>query len=278
MPRTRLDKDYYAILGLHPEATQEEIRRAYRRLALEWHPDRRPGDPTAAERFKEISEAYAVLIDPAKRREYDQSRRAGAPGGFRHSQEDLFRDLFADPVASGIFEELAREFERIGMRVDRHYFQRTLFGGRAVVMSGIFVITPLTPVLALFRLARAALRGPQTAGSVAGAEAKPLPFGPGLLGTLAQVGRRLLGLPAPRAQAPSMAPEDVSLPLHLSRSEAEQGGRRRITLNWVWGPEEVLVTIPPGTRHGTWLRLRGKGRPRPDGSRGDAYLAVEIAE
>jgi curved DNA-binding protein CbpA len=99
MARTRLDRDYYAILGLHPEATEEEIRRAYRRLALEWHPDQRPGDPRAAERFKEISEAYAVLINAPRRREYDQARQAGAAGSFRHTQEDLFRDLFTDPRA-----------------------------------------------------------------------------------------------------------------------------------------------------------------------------------
>src|SRR5262249_30789680 len=121
-PRARFDKDYYRTIGLHPEATDDEIRRAYRRLALEWHPDRRPRDATAAERFKEISEAYAVLIDPARRRDYDAARRAGAPGAFRANRDDLFRDLFANARASAIFEELAREFERIGMRVDRQYF------------------------------------------------------------------------------------------------------------------------------------------------------------
>ena len=137
MPRAGADKDYYAILGIRREATEEEIRKAYRRLALEWHPDRRPGDPRAADRFKEISEAYAVLIDPAKRREYDEVSRAGATGAFRHSQEDLLRDLFADPRASGIFEDLAREFERMGMRVDGRTFRQTLFGGRAVVVGGV---------------------------------------------------------------------------------------------------------------------------------------------
>src|SRR3990172_10633708 len=118
--RTRQAKDYYGILGVHPEATADEIRKAYRRLALEWHPDRRAGDARAEERFKEISEAYAVLMDPAKRREYDGARQAGAPGAFRHSREEIFRDLFADPRASAIFEELAREFERMGMQVSRH--------------------------------------------------------------------------------------------------------------------------------------------------------------
>jgi DnaJ-class molecular chaperone len=71
-PRTRSGNNSYQILGvLHPRAPEDEVRRAYRRLALQWHPDRNPGEPQAAERFKEISEAYAVLIDPATRREYD---------------------------------------------------------------------------------------------------------------------------------------------------------------------------------------------------------------
>src|SRR5215467_3843878 len=75
MARARLDKDYYAILGVSRAATEDEIRRAYRRQALEWHPDRRPGDAQAAERFREVSEAYAVLVNPARRREYDDLAR-----------------------------------------------------------------------------------------------------------------------------------------------------------------------------------------------------------
>jgi DnaJ-class molecular chaperone len=65
----------------------------------------------------------------------------------------------------------------------------------------------------------------------------------------------------------------VILPLPLTRAEAERGARKRVALD---GDSEILVTVPSGTCPGTRLRLRGKGRPRPDGSRGDAYLAVEI--
>jgi DnaJ-class molecular chaperone len=280
MARAGLDKNYYAILGVPREATEEEIRRAYRRQALEWHPDRRPGEPRAAERFREISEAYAVLINPARRREYDEASRAGAAGTFGHSQDELFRDLFADPRASAIFEELAREFERMGMRVDRHYFRHTLFGGRAVVVGGVFVISPLTLLPPLFRIARAVLRGARAAPPVRGKEARSLPDQRrGLFATLARVGRSLLAQPAEMASAPAGgAPEDVTLPLRLTHREAQVGGERCVTLDWTRGPEEVKVTIPQGVRSGTRLRLRGKGRPRHDGSRGDAYLAVEIVE
>src|SRR5499427_1341279 len=280
MARTGLDKDYYAILGVPRKATEEDIRRAYRRQALTWHPDRRQDDPRAAERFREISEAYAVLISPARRREYDEASRAGAAGTFRHSQDELFRDLFANPRASAVFEELAREFERMGMRADRDYFRHTLFGGRAVVVGGVFVISPLTLLPPLFRVARAALRGARAAAPVKDREARPLPGqGRGLFATLARVGRSLLMQSGDVAPDPAGgAPEDVTLRLRLTRREAQLGSERRVTLNWRRGPEEVKVTIPPGIRPGTQLRLRGKGRRRPDGSRGDAYLAVEIVE
>jgi molecular chaperone DnaJ len=71
-------KDYYAILGVSREATQEEIKRAYRQLALKYHPDRNPGDKAAEERFKEINEAYAVLSDPERRARYDRGLLGGA--------------------------------------------------------------------------------------------------------------------------------------------------------------------------------------------------------
>jgi curved DNA-binding protein CbpA len=280
MPRVGAGKDYYATLGVPQEATEDEIRKAYRRLALEWHPDRRPGDARAGDRFKEISEAYAVLASPAKRREYDEASRPGSTGAFHHSQHDLLRDLFADPRASSIFDELAREFVRLGLRVDARTFRHTLFGGRAVVVGGVFVISPLTILPPLLRIARAALGGARGAAPVAGREAAPLPArGRGLLGTLARVGRSLFARPGgtPSIGAGS-APEDVSLPLRLTRREAELGANRPVTIDWARGPEEVRVKIPPGIRPGTRLRLRGKGRSRGDGSRGDAYLVVEIED
>jgi molecular chaperone DnaJ len=75
-------KDYYAALGVPAAATADEIKKAYRRLAKRHHPDANKSDPKAAERFKEISEAYNVLGDEAKRKQYDEMRRLGAFGGF----------------------------------------------------------------------------------------------------------------------------------------------------------------------------------------------------
>ncbi len=86
-------KDYYKILGVDREADEQEIKRAYRKLALKYHPDKNPEDPSAEERFKEINEAYEVLGDADKRAKYDrlgssyrQWERAGQPGGFDWSQ------------------------------------------------------------------------------------------------------------------------------------------------------------------------------------------------
>lgn len=118
-------KDYYAILGVGPEATPEEIKRAYRRLALRWHPDRNPGNPEAEERFKEIAEAYSVLIDPEKRSRYDAARRQKV--AFSYSQEEILRDLFSNPYASGFFQELLRDFERHGLRFDHPFFYCIFF-------------------------------------------------------------------------------------------------------------------------------------------------------
>lgn len=74
--------DYYAVLGVSASATQDEIKKQYRKLAAKLHPDKNPNDPAAADRFKEISEAYQVLGDAEKRKQYDDMRRLGAFGGF----------------------------------------------------------------------------------------------------------------------------------------------------------------------------------------------------
>ena len=86
--RDYLDKDFYAVLGVTKTASADEIKKAYRKLARQFHPDANAGDPKAEEKFKEISEAYDVLSDDAKRREYDEMRQyggsfgGGMPGGF----------------------------------------------------------------------------------------------------------------------------------------------------------------------------------------------------
>src|SRR5215471_14337797 len=136
------DLDPYTVLGVTPGASDEEIKRAYRRLALRHHPDRNLGDPRAAARFKEISAAYAVLMDPGRRRAYDTGRRrdtrgtaGSAPGPFGAGrEEDLFRDLFTDPRLTAVFADLAREAQRQGLRFDPAFVSDLFFGGQGVVV------------------------------------------------------------------------------------------------------------------------------------------------
>ena len=104
-------RDYYEVLGLTKGAGEEEIKKAYRKLAIKYHPDKNPGDKAAEESFKELGEAYEVLSEPQKRSAYDQyghaafDRRAGGSGrgGGFHDPFDVFREVFG---GGGIFDDL----------------------------------------------------------------------------------------------------------------------------------------------------------------------------
>ena len=78
-----LEKDYYKALGVAKDANAADIKKAYRKLAREFHPDKNPGNADAESRFKEVSEAYDVLSDEAKRKEYDEARSVFAGGAYR---------------------------------------------------------------------------------------------------------------------------------------------------------------------------------------------------
>lgn len=112
-------KDYYSILGIAKSSSPEEIKKAYRKLALKYHPDRNKDDKNAESKFKEISEAYAVLSDPDKRKQYDMF---GADGfQRRYSQEDIFHDFD--------FGSLFREFGFGGGGRTQNIFSQ-FFGGQ----------------------------------------------------------------------------------------------------------------------------------------------------
>lgn len=116
--------DYYELLGVSRDATAQEIKKAYRKLAVEWHPDKNPDNAEAIERFREISEAYEVLKDPDKRAAYDRyghaafqqgGRASAGPGGF-HDPMDIFREVFGGGAGGGIFEEFFGGGSRTGPR------------------------------------------------------------------------------------------------------------------------------------------------------------------
>src|SRR6266446_5739718 len=102
-------RDYYEVLGVEKAADDEEIKKAYRKMAVKYHPDKNPGDKAAEEKFKELGEAYEVLCDPQKRAAYDQyghaafDRRAGGFAGGFHDPFEVFREVFG---GGSIFEDL----------------------------------------------------------------------------------------------------------------------------------------------------------------------------
>jgi len=116
-------KDYYQILGVPRNVTEEQIKKAYRKLAMQYHPDRNPGkEQWANEKFKEINEAFSVLGDPEKRRQYDQFGTAGNIG-----------DIFGSPYTRTTFEDLMKDFGGSGLGFD---FLDDIFGD-ALKGSGV---------------------------------------------------------------------------------------------------------------------------------------------
>jgi DnaJ-class molecular chaperone len=283
-------KEYYEILGLKENASAEEIRKAYRKLALHYHPDRNRGDATAEERFKAISEAYAVLTDPDKRRRYDCARATGAgmraeaqaePWAYT-SQEDILRDLLRNRDAAAIFEELTREFQRMGFRFDDGFVRHTFFGGRGVVFGGIFFGGPFggrrhrrrEDVGAFGR--QTADWGPRLGDRAAAGRAGAQQS----VGLFARIGRALQGIGrvARLALGSGQRGADLTQDFVITPAEARQGTRKHLRYARGADFEEVIVTIPAGVQPGTKLRLRGKGLQGMSGAPGDLYLRIHVAE
>ena len=133
-------RDYYEVLGVQRTCTEQELKSAYRKLAMQYHPDRNPGDSVAEEKFKEASEAYSVLADSSKRERYDRFGHAGVNGGGMGSggfEEVIFQDfgdLFGD-LFGGMFGGAAGARRRTraqrgdDLRVDlKLEFEEAVFG------------------------------------------------------------------------------------------------------------------------------------------------------
>jgi DnaJ-class molecular chaperone len=112
-----MQRNYYEILGITRNATAEEIKKAYRRLAIKLHPDTNPDNPDTAEKFKLLTEAYGVLIDPSKKRLYDISRTAG------FDRQNVYDDIFSNTAFSKVFTDLP---------IPQEWIERMLHVGRIV--------------------------------------------------------------------------------------------------------------------------------------------------
>jgi curved DNA-binding protein len=273
-------RDYYEVLGVPRTATAEEIKRAYRQLARKHHPDLQPAAERtkAAERFKEINEAYEVLSDPDKRSKYD------ALGQNWKSGMDFTPPPGAEwrTVDPGEWEDLGGFSDFFGSLFGRPT-GRTGRGGR----GGVRITIPGNDVEAeLFVSLDEMLRG--------GRRRIQLPGGRSLdveipLGTREGTVLRLAGqgepganggppgdlylharlIPHPRYR---VVGDDLEMDLPLWPWQAVLGTEVRIET-----PEgPVTLKVPPGTQSGKRLRLRGRGLPRANGTRGDLYTMVRI--
>jgi molecular chaperone DnaJ len=139
---SNVKRDYYEVLGVARESSEQEIKSAYRKLALQYHPDRNPNNPTAEEQFKECSEAYAILADADKRAAYDRFGHAGVSssmGGFDPSAfqdlNDIFGEFFGIGDLFGGGRRRTRAQRGADLREDLNLrFEEAVFGKEAQVV------------------------------------------------------------------------------------------------------------------------------------------------
>ena len=273
-----LAKDPYAVLGVSKDASQEEIRKAYRRLAKDLHPDLNPGDAEAADRFKEVSAAYGLLGDADKRARYDRGEidasgaeqpehgfyRDYADTGTRYTSSAGFQD-FSD--ASDLFAELFGGGRQTGGRTfrtrgeDRRYrleidFLEAIRGGkrRVTLPDGQTLDVTVPEGVADGQTLR--LRGKGGAGFGGG------PAGDALVDVTVRPHRLF-----------ERRGDDILVELPITIDEAVTGAK--VEVPTVSG--RVSLTIPRGATTGQVLRLRGKGVRRADGhGHGDQLVRLKV--
>jgi curved DNA-binding protein len=303
MPATDY-KDYYALLGINKTATPEEIKKAFRKLAVKYHPDRNPNDKAAEEKFKEISEAYEVLSDTEKRQKYDQFgqywRQAGQGGGPRGAGGVGvdFGGAGFDFSQYGTFEDFINEL--LGR-----------FGGPTGTTGRTSYHTATGPGFNDFSNFNdfAGARAGQTGGRTADREAKlQLTYSEALRGVQKRVsvagetidikipagsraGNRLRIRGKGQADPYTGARGDLYLIVELSPHPFFAFEGDNLVCEVPIAPDEavlgasievptpdgmVTVKIPAGIRSGQSLRLRGKGWSDPKGVRGDQLVKIVI--
>ena len=270
-------KDYYRILGVPEQAREEQVKKAYRQLALEHHPDRNPNDPNSEERFKEITEAYGVLMDPLKRREYDRFRESpftGAQGGpqFGYSQQEIFENMFRQAFGRDIFNDLNTDFKQSGFRTGPDFFGTVFFGtaggiGRFLRMIpgpigkigiGLWLLGSVGSSLYAFKKMK---QGPDSPTKKKA--------GPSLVNSLKNL------LQKPNKTTSGNGDPNLYYHISITPKEALAGAKKMISYQVGENSERIQVSIPPGITSGKKLRLREKGA-RVDSQRGDLILTIQV--
>jgi molecular chaperone DnaJ len=285
------DKDFYKSLGVTSDASDSEIKKAYRKLAKDLHPDKNPGNPAAEQRFKEVSEAYSVLSDEAQRKEYDAVRTmtrggarftagSGPSGGF---SDDVFSGFFSrqsgragaggysagnvnvDDLLSGIFSNGGTGFGGAGygaaaagrdIEATTSLTFRQAVEGDTVTLRREDGSTVTTRVPAGVRDGqKIRLRG----------KGSPGPGGSGDLILVVHVEPHPLY---------GRSGDDLTVTLPVTFPEAALGAQISVP---TFDGSSVTVKLPAGTPSGRTLRVRGKGVRRKDGSHGDLLVNVAVA-
>jgi DnaJ-class molecular chaperone len=279
-PENRLSEDPYKVLGVKKDASQDDIQKAYRKLAKKLHPDLNPGNKQAEDRFKAVTAAYDLLSDAEKRGRFDRGEIDAA--GQERPRQRYYRD-FAE-AAQGEHPYASSEgFADLGDEGDlfSSLFGRARGGGRANIRMRGQDIHFRMPVDFLDAVngatRRITLPDGQTLDVTIPAGARD-----GQMLRLAGKGGPGIG-GGPQGDAfieINVAPhpfftrkgDDIHLDLPVSLSEAVLGGK--ISVPTPTGP--VSMTVPKGSNTGSVLRLRGKGVAKPDKSRGDEYVTLKV--
>ena len=279
MSRDWVDKDFYEVLGVSKDASKADVKKAYRKLAQKFHPDANKGNKDAEARFKEISEAHAILSNEAKRKEYDEMRsfveaggqrfygfRPGESGGnVRINIGDLFGGAGGAGAGGGVaggsvFDDLLGGFGFTGqpgrgqdleseVELD---FEDAVYGSTITLESGAKVRIP--PGVGDGARVKARGRGGQGPNGTARGDL--------------YVRVRVRAHPYFVRGAKS----DIILECPVTFTEAALGAKVEVpTLDGT-----VTVKVPAGTQSGKVLRVRGRGGPRPAGGTGDLLVRIEV--
>ena len=265
-------KDFYAILGVPKGASESDIKKAYRKLARDLHPDRNPGDASAEQRFKEVGEAYAVLGDAEQRQQYDAVRAMGGGGarfqagsGGAGGFEDVFGGMFGggqargqgfEDILGGLFGGFGRGPQKgndIAAATEVSFRQAASGATVALTLDGNKISTRLPAGVTDGQKIR--IRGKGRAGVQGGP--------PGDLILTVHVGKHPVF---------TMEGNNLRMNLPVSFDEAVFGATVEVpTLSG----ERVKVKVPPGTSSGTTLRVKGKGIAAKSGT-GDLLVRVDV--
>jgi molecular chaperone DnaJ len=279
------DKDFYKSLGVASDASEAEIKKAYRKLAKDLHPDKNPGNAQAEQRFKELSEAYSVLSDTEQRREYDAVRtmtRGGArftaggggpsggfsddvfsgffsrqsgrqPGGGNIDMDDLLSGLFPNGGAAGFGQQASRKGADVEASTSLTF--RQAVDGDTVTLRRADGSTVTTRVPAGVRDGpKIRLRG----------KGNPGPGGNGdLILTVTVEPHPLFG----------RSGDGLTVTVPVTFAEAALGAQIAVP---TFDGSSVTVKLPPGTPSGRTLRVKGKGVKRKDGTVGDLLVTVSV--